>query len=211
MAPARARGAPAPRIDGDVVQAAISVVGTDGIEGATIERIAARAGVSRVTLHRRGLTRAAILGAVAADVVDRFERIVASALSAPGSAAERLDRLWAASYAAADDHLQFLAGMFAGSDSPFHRHIAGDGEIDTDAVFVAPIERLLLDGALDGSLLPVDDPHESAVLMFNAGMWTYVHLRLAHRWSRRRARDATQRVLDGLASPSPDRAANRPS
>ena len=187
-----------PRPDDAMVAAAAAVIAAHGVDGATIERIAEAAGRSRVTLHRRGVTRAVILDAVAAAAAQRFERVIAPALTAPGDASERLDALWSAACTAADDHLQLLAAIFAGPDSPFHRH-GGAGEIDTDVAFVAPIERLLRDGALDGSLDAVGDPHDTAVLMFNAGMWTYVHLRLAHRWSRRRAHAAVQRVLDGLA------------
>lgn len=193
------------RPDDAVVTAALAMVAAHGVEGATIERIAEAAGLSRVTLHRRGITRAVILDAVAAAAAQRFERVIGPALTAPGDASERLDALWNAACAAADEHLQLLAAIFAGPDSPFHRH-GGAGEIDTDLAFVAPIERLLRDGALDGSLSADGDPHDTAVLMFNAAMWTYVHLRLAHRWSRRRARAAVQRVLDGLARPRRSRA-----
>jgi hypothetical protein len=154
-----------------------------------------------VTLHRRGIGRAEILEAVATLVAAEFDAAIIPALSATGTAAERFDTVWKALLRTADGHLQFLAGLFGGAESPFHRHVDDPrhSEIATDARFVAPLERLLRDGVLDGTLAVQDDPREAATVMFNAAMWTYVHFRLAHRWSRDRAMSAAGGVLDGLA------------
>ncbi len=188
-------------VEARILDAALQVIRDFGIDGATVDRVAAMAGRSRVTLHRRGIGRAEILEAVATRVATEFEAAVIPALSAPGTAAERFDALWKSLFRVADSHLQFLAGLFAGAESPFHRHVddTRNSEILTDARFVAPLERLLRDGVLDGTLAAQDDPREAATVMFNAAMWTYVHLRLAHRWSRDRATGAAGGVLDGLA------------
>lgn len=188
-------------VEARILDAALRVIRDVGIDGATLDRVARVAGRSRVTLHRRGIGRSEILEAVATRVATEFEGAILPALSAPGTAAERFDALWTALFGTADRHLQFLAGLFAGAESPFHRHVGNtqNSQIATDDRFVAPIERLLRDGALDGSLVAQNNPHDAATVMFNATMWTYVHLRLAHRWPRDRATSAARDVLDGLA------------
>ncbi|HEY3727466.1 MAG TPA: hypothetical protein VGL51_09855, partial [Solirubrobacteraceae bacterium] len=70
----------------------------------------------------------------------------------------------------------------------------------TRAVFVEPLERLLLDGAADGSLAVVD-ARETATVLFNTVTHTYRHLRAGHGWSEQRARDGVVRlVLKGLVA-----------
>lgn len=76
---------------------------------------------------------------------------------------------------------------------------------DEDAVrhtFTEPLERLLRDGAADGSLRKTD-ASETATVLLNLVGWTYVHLRAGRRWSPRRAKRATLRVALGgvLAQP----------
>jgi hypothetical protein len=76
-------------------------------------------------------------------------------------------------------------------------HEPGPGAL-TRGEFVDPLERLLLDGAADGSLVPVD-AEEVATVLFNAVAHTYSHLRTGHRWPVERARDGiTRLVLEGV-------------
>ena len=61
-----------------------------------------------------------------------------------------------------------------------------------------PLERLLLDGAIDGSLARVD-AQETATVLFNLVGHTYGHLRAGHGWNAQRARDGVLRlVTEGL-------------
>jgi hypothetical protein len=62
----------------------------------------------------------------------------------------------------------------------------------TRQVFTEPVQRLLADGAADGSL-SVEDPQETATVLFNLVGHTYRHLRAGHGWSPKRTRRA---VLD---------------
>jgi hypothetical protein len=65
-------------------------------------------------------------------------------------------------------------------------------------VFTEPLERLLRDGAADGSLAVVD-PLEEATVLFNLVGWTYVHLRTGHGFAPERARRGVlDPVLHGL-------------
>jgi hypothetical protein len=91
--------------------------------------------------------------------------------------------------AVADEHLALLAGVFAATESPFHSvDDTPTTDTETHDLFVAPLARLLHDGALDGTLDQVDDAMETAAVLFNVIGWGYVHLRHAQRWPVERAR-----------------------
>ena len=82
----------------------------------------------------------------------------------------------------------------------------------TRAAFVEPLERLLLDGAADGSLAAQTDTAESATLLFNAVTHTYGHMRTGHGWTPERSREALLRlVIDGLAAAPPRARAGGPA
>ena len=70
----------------------------------------------------------------------------------------------------------------------------------TRGVWTAPLERLLRDGAADGSLREVDVP-ETATLLMNLVGYTYRHLRAGHGWPPERAtRSIVSLVMEGLAA-----------
>jgi len=63
---------------------------------------------------------------------------------------------------------------------------------------VAPLERLLLDGAADGTLATVDAT-ETATILYNSVGHTYRHLRIGHGWTPERAREGVLRLaMEGL-------------
>ena len=88
------------------------------------------------------------------------------------------------------------------SDSIFHRpDLAGDGEQLTRSVYTDPLERILRDGAADGSLR-VNDALETATVLFNLVGWTSLHLRTGHGFSADRARRAVLApMLHGVLTP----------
>lgn len=189
----------------EVLRAAQVVFEQHGYAGATIERIAAQAGVSRVTLHRRGLTKDALLGELVASATADYRRAMWPALTGEGSAAERLAEALRALCASAEEHLALLVALRAQTDAIFHRDADDDEEAMTRSVFTDPLEKLLRDGIADGSLRAVD-PLETATALFNLVGWTYIHLRTGHNWKPERAQRATlDPVLHGLLT-SPRRA-----
>src|SRR6266540_5311933 len=118
-----------------------------------------------------------------------------SALTGPGSAAKRLQAALEAMLAVADEHLQLLAGMFLAHGEMFHK--PGPEALTVDA-FADPLERLLRDGAVDGSLREVD-PTVAATVLFNTAGWGYLHLRASHHWPPEQARAAIiDLMLGGL-------------
>jgi hypothetical protein len=153
----------------ELIDVARSLIEEQGMHALTIERLAVAAGTSRMNAAWPALT-----SSDAADV--------------------RLRQLFEAMLRVADDYLALLSGLFSSSDSPFH--VDDGAEHETDLVFVQPIERILRDGELDGTLGPFDDPAEMAAVLFNSIGWGYVHLRHAQRWGAERARRS---VLDLLA------------
>jgi AcrR family transcriptional regulator len=167
-----------------------------GYAGATLERIAAEAGVSRVTLHRRGISKASLLTELVAQATDDYRRLLWPALTAEGDGAARLAAALEALCEAAERHMALLLAVRARTDSIFHR--TDEDEALTRTVFTEPLERLLRDGIADGSLRDVH-PIETATVLFNMVGWTYVHLRSGHGWNADRARVATlDPVLRGL-------------
>ncbi len=168
---------------------------------ATLERIAEEAGLSRVTLYRRGVTREAVLSALADGILDEHRRALWPALTARGTGAERLRRALAALCDVAEDSLELLlalgerVGVGLGEPVPA-------GESAARHAVAEPLERLLRDGAADGSLRETD-ARETATALLNLATWTYVHLRAGSRWSARRARRATlELALRGVAAPT---------
>lgn len=167
-----------------------------GWKGATMERIARAAGVSRVTLHRQGVKKDALFAALLDNAVERYRAVMWPALTDDGPAAQRMEAALVALCELAETELELLVALRAQSDAIFHE--ADEGEQLTRSVFTEPLERILRDGARDGTLA-ADDPTEQATVLFNLVGWTYVHLRTGHGWSAQRARRATLDVaLSGV-------------
>ena len=80
----------APQLDDpQVLRGARRAVERYGWQDVTLDRIAAEAGLSRMTLHRRGVSRAAVLDALAAQLEREYRDAMWPALAAPGSGRER--------------------------------------------------------------------------------------------------------------------------
>ena len=185
--------------DPALLAAARQAFAEHGYMGATLERIAHSAGLSRVTLHRRGVTKDGLLAELVVRATDDYRRAMWPALTGEGTGAERLERALDALCASAEENMALLVAVRAQSDAIFHRD---EEEALTRTVFTEPLERLLRDGAADGSLREVD-PVEHATVLFNLVGWTYIHLRGGHGWRPERARRATlDPVLHGLVAPS---------
>ena len=170
-----------------MLDAAVRAFERYGYDGASLERIAAEAGVTRMTLHRRGLTKEALLAQLAERATDAYRAALWPVLTAPGSARRRLERALAALCESAEENLALLVTLGAQRDRVFHED---DDEALTRTVFTEPIERLLRDGQGDGSLRECE-PVETATVLFNLVGWTYIHLRTGHGWGPHRAQRAT--------------------
>ncbi len=179
-----------------VVDGARRAIATGGWQGATLTRIAEEAGMSRMTLHRRGLGREEIFALLARDYEDAFRAALWPFVTGRGTGAERLQATLVAVCEVTEDHLSFLAALDEEADKRFFHESVG--EVRSRDGYINPIERLLADGIADGSIRTVD-VEETATVLVNAVDRTYRHLRRAHDWDEERSRAALiDLVLRGL-------------
>jgi AcrR family transcriptional regulator len=177
-----------------IVDAARHVLAQDGLAAATLERISAAAGVSRMTLHRRGVTKEEILRTLAEQLETAYRDAFWPALVSKGTGRERLEQALRLQCQVTEDNLATLQALSEAARSEIYH----EGGL-TRREFVEPIERLLLDGATDGTLKACD-PAQTATLLFNALGHTYRHLRAGHGWEPRRAQDAViDLLMEGVA------------
>ncbi len=183
-------------IDPRLIDATAAAIARWGLTETTRERIAAEAGISRATIYRRDVTRDQLVAALTARAAQTFRTAIWPALTGRGTAAERLRAALEAMCAAADQHLPLLAGMFLAHGEAFHR--SGPNALTVD-VFAEPLERLLLDGAADGTLRQLPET-VTATVLFNMVGWGYIHLRASHHWDPETARRSVLDIaLHGLA------------
>src|SRR5919197_3721687 len=101
----------APALDDKLLEAGRSAFKRFGYQGATVERIAGEAGVSRVTLHRRGISKDAILAELSERAAERYRAALWPALTGPGSGHERLELALAALCDEAEANLELLIAL----------------------------------------------------------------------------------------------------
>ncbi|MEU9451471.1 TetR/AcrR family transcriptional regulator [Streptomyces sp. NPDC048277] len=182
--------ASSPALDATVLAAAAQVLAEHGWHDFTLERVAQAAGVSRVTLYRRGVTKDVLFDAIVVGAAQAWQAALWPALTADGSGAARLRRAMRAACAVVEQHLQLLTGLSTVPDPVFHL----DGEDGTGHrtrdIYVTPFRRLLQDGQADGSLRADLDQEQTATLLFNVITRTYLHLRSGHGWPPDRTADA---------------------
>ena len=188
-----------PLSDDDLLDAAVTVLERHGFAGLTLARVAETAGTSRMTLHRREVTVPSLVAGLSARAARELLEALYPALISTADARTRLAQALQATFEVADRHLPLLAGLFAQDEGLFHDAPDAGGALPTAEAFVAPYAKLLVDGARDGSLRPLEDAAETAAVLFNTAGWGYVQLRHSQRWPPARARDGVLAlVLRGL-------------
>lgn len=142
-----------------------------------------------------------MLEALAAAAEARYRERMWPILTGPGSGSERLTAALERLCDLAEESLSLLLALDAEANAAvFHDHQGEERAAMTRTPFTEPLERLLRDGAVDGTLRGVDAV-EMATVLFNMVGWTYVHLRSGHHWPPDRAKAATlQPVLAGLTA-----------
>lgn len=183
-------------VDAEVREATISVLRERGWEGLTLERVAEAAGRARSTLWRQGLTRDALVAALAGELASDFRDAMYPVLTSVGTGRERLERGLDALCDLIERHLPLMLA----TDEAFHQY-TGPGQPPD---YLYPFIQFLREGADDGSLAPGDDLVVAADVVFNTVAWPYVHLRGRHKWPAQRARKRIVGVvLNGIAAGSP--------
>lgn len=160
-----------------------------------VEDLARAAGLSRMTLHRRGIGKEEVREALGELLAEEFRDAALPALAAEGPAPERLRLALAGTCRVDERYLGLIEGL--GEDLLPIFHERGDGEVLTKGTFTDALRRILEDGEREGTLDPGEDAAATATLLFNAAGRTYRHMRAGHRWEPERARS---RVIDLLVA-----------
>jgi len=164
----------------------------------TVEELAASLGMSRMTLHRRGLSKDVLLGQLAGLLEGEYREAILPALVSAEPPPERLRAALSALCQVNERYLGLLEAL--GRASAFVFHEEGEGPVLTKVTFTDALRRILEDGIADGTLR-ADNPTEMATLLFNATGWTYRHMRTGHRWSPDQVRDQlVSLLLDGVTA-----------
>ena len=198
MRPDQRRLAPAdtalPAVDQRVLDAATAVLNEWGWKGLNLERVADRAGLSRVTLWRQGVSKERLVDGLLLRLTADYRDSMFTVLAAPGSGAARLSQALEALCEVADRQIDLLLA----SDVAFHE---AQERADPRPSFIEPLVRLLHDGVADGTLRPPPTSFEDfANTIFNTVCWSYVHLRGRHGWPPKQARALIlDLVLNGLS------------
>src|SRR4051795_5778648 len=104
----------------EILAAGQRVFARFGYHGATAERIADEAGLSRVTLHRRGITKDTILAELSARAIDSYRAALWPALTSAGSGAERLQTPPEARCEQSEHNFELLVALRSQTDVVFH-------------------------------------------------------------------------------------------
>lgn len=194
-------GSVLPCTDVELLDAAARVLTESGYRGLTLGRLAAAAGTSRMTLHRRDVTLPAVVAGLTVRAAAELRVALFPILSGTMPARQRLLAALQALCDVADRHLPLLAGLFSDDAGVFHAPADASGALPTHEIFIAPFVKLLADGEADGTLRPQPDRVETATVLFNTAGWGYIQLRHAQRWPAARARAGVlDLIMSGLAN-----------
>jgi AcrR family transcriptional regulator len=179
------------RLEPKLIAGARKAVDKYGYAGLTLERIAAEADISRVTLHRRGYSKDEIFNALVAQMHEEHRDALWPALVADGNGAQRLSLAVAKVCDSCERDLLLLLAARAQVDAAAHGDVASDPE----SIVAEPFQVLARAGIADGSLRD-GDPEVFGALMASWAGSTYVNLRTTFGWKQRRARSV---VVDQVA------------
>ena len=177
--------------------AATQVIGEVGWEGLTLDRVAERAGKSRVTLWRNGVTRESLLDGLFRQLCDDYRDRMLPILVAPMSPRERFEKTMYGLCDVVDKHAQLLSV----SDDMFHRaYAAGSVPLGFLDPFLQAIREARAAGVLRGPARSSKARDvELADIAFNTVAWPYLHFRVRHKWTAARARKAlVTTLLEGI-------------
>lgn len=193
-------------LDPALVDAAAALLDQGGMPALTLTAIAEQAGVSRVTVHRRGAHLDEYVVAVLARASDDLRESLWPLITSSERAADRLDAALAILCQVCERHAGIMAAMFGVPARPLPQRPGRTTSLE----FIEPFAKLIADGLADGSVV-ADEPLREATLMANAVAWTYLHMRRAHGWA---ADEAAARVVSlataHLAPSPPPRPPRRP-
>ena len=158
----------------ELLEVAIKLLHEDGWQSLSLEAIAQRAGVSRATVWRHGLTRAAVENVLRRRLVADYRELMWAPLTGAGNGEERLEKALLALCVVAERNLPLLAH----TETAFHPKDLEAASMTLD--FYDPWLRILDLAVADGSLPPPEEPRTWIGALTNMVLLTYVHLRAYH-------------------------------
>jgi AcrR family transcriptional regulator len=158
----------------------------------TIDEMAEAVGVSRMTLHRHGVSKEKALMQLRELLIAEHQAAALRALTAEGPARNRMELALGGVCDVDERYLALIDSLAEDLATVFHEE--GDGPVLTRPGFTDALRRILIDGTQDGTLRS-SDPAEDATLLLNAAGWTYRHLRGGHHWT---PEHASRRVVELL-------------
>ncbi len=161
-------------MDSRLLAVATELLDQDGWSALSLDRIAERAGVSRATVWRAGLTRANVETMLRRRLAADYQELMWRPLTMPGSGLDRLQAALRSLCAVAERNLPLLAH----TDLAFHGPELDSVGVELD--YFGPWLRILEQAAADGSLPPVDNSTRFVVALTDALLLSYVHLRAHH-------------------------------
>jgi AcrR family transcriptional regulator len=186
-------------VDAELYRAAAQVISESGWEALTLDRVAERAGKSRVTLWRNGVTRESLLDGMLRQLAEDYRDLMLPVLVAVLTPRERLEQTMYALCDVVDRHAMVLSV----SDDMFHRaDAAGSVPLKFRDPFLQAIREARAAGTLRGPArsTKIKDV-ELADVVFNSVAWPYLHLRHRHEWPAARARKLlVATIIDGMLS-----------
>jgi AcrR family transcriptional regulator len=177
-------GSRSPVLDEALLAATAQILAEHGWHDFTLERVAQAAGISRVTLHRRGVTKDVLLDALVVGAAQAWQVALWPAMTGQGDGAARLRCAMYAACTVVEEHLRLLAGLSTLPDPIFHLDgQEGEDGRGTRDVYITPFRRMIQDGQVDGTVYSHLDAEQTATLLFNVLTRTYLHMRVGHGWT----------------------------
>lgn len=189
---AREETVPTTGLEAERVRRVRDQLGARDWQTVTVSEVAEAAGLSRMTLHRHGISKHTVLEQLTALLASEHREAVFPALVSTEPGVERLRMALRGLCGVNERYLGIIASLGEHGETVFHE--PGEGAVLTRVEFTGGVRRIVQDGVADGTL-HTEEPEEMATLLFNAAGHTYRHLRLGHRWPVERATSAVVRLL----------------
>ena len=161
-------------MDSRFLAVATELLDEEGWSALSLDRIAERAGVSRATVWRAGLTRANVERLLRLRLAADYQELMWRPLTMAGSGLDRLELALRALCEVAERNLPLLAH----TDLAFHGPDLDEIGVELD--YFGPCFPILEQAVTDGSLPPIEDRSRFVVALSDALLLTYVHLRAHH-------------------------------
>jgi AcrR family transcriptional regulator len=174
----------------DKVLVAADLFAERGLDATKMEDVATVTGIPKATLYYYFESKEEILGLLFTEVLDEVGRVIGDAVSGDSDAAQRLSAAVGAHlgvferFPMASRALQFDLGRAARMPDMAER---------VRSAFIEPVHDLLVEGAADGSLQPVDHPWVVAGAILGAITTTGMNSITAG--SRRRSKQVTDDLV----------------